>query len=873
MLPDELLADMKMSEKNRKTILTYTAAFMLPVAIILLVMLRLGITPFGDTSVFIWDAKLQHKDYYGYLWDLLHGNASIDYSTGKSLGGRMLGLIGFYIASPLNILLYFFQKSDIPVFMALMIVLRIGLCGVTSQFFIRIRSQLSLLPALFFSTAYALMEYNVYYCRNVMWLDGVIMLPLIAAGIWKLIRENKKVLLWISIPVAISANWYTGYMVCLMSGLYFIYEYFTYTNFHPIKTFKENWKIILRYVFTMLLGVSSSLVVLLPACMALIGGKATHNSVGLSGIIHFDLLHFFSGFEINAVVNKQSAPVIFCSAIMLISAVYYFFSENIRKKEKLTSAIFVMFLIASFCLQDLELLWTAFVKSSSYYFRFAFVVPFFMLVLSCRAWTAIAKNGVEKKSATFSVISILAVFYVLERSGELNTAPKTMALYALFIAATGVLIVLYKSSKRAALLCLCAMLVFELGYNSYKAFSDYDLSADEFSDYVDETEALLAELNEKAGGAFYRFEKNESYLTIADSGNTVATCESLLFHYNSIEHYSSAYDEKVDEFFSKIGYSDLASQSVFLCETYWNSPMVLTDSLLSVKYAVLSDDTFGYEKTEILSENPFDGDIYENEGALPLGFNVSTNACNIEYTDNPFENQNLLVSALTGENRELYLTPDTEFEEFDGDNEIYTITAVADGPLYLYIDSGKTHNNLYSKNCEIYVNGEKLQNCCTRFMMNTMLLGDFSAGDTVEVVIRHNTTDMDQHSIITAQLDTQQYAEVIEKLASGSESNLNIDGNIISGTYTTDTDSTVFLSIPYEESWTLYINGEEANILELAGTFIGFELTAGTHSIVLVYHTPGLRTGAVLSVTGMLIFLAYEIISTKERQKTAADLQ
>ena len=860
-----------MLKKNRNTILTYAAAFIIPVAIILLVMIILGITPFGDTSVFFWDAKLQHKDYYGYLWDLLHGNASIDYSAGKSLGGRMLGLIGFYISSPLNILLYFFDKSDIPTFMALMIVLRIGLCGVTSQFFIRSRSQFSMLPALFFSTAYALMEYNVYYCRNVMWLDGVIMLPLIAAGIWKLISENKKVLLWISVAVAIIANWYTGYMVCLMSGLYFIYEYFTYTNFHPIKTFKKNWKIILRYVLTLLLGVISSLVVLLPACMALIGGKATHNSVGFSGIIHFDLLHFFSGFEINAAVNDQSAPVIFCSAIMLISVVYYFFSKNIRKKEKLTSAIFGGFLIASFCLQDLELLWTAFVQSTSYYFRFSFVVPFFMLVLSCRAWTAICTKGVEKKATAFSVTSILVIFYVLARSDELNTASETMALYALFIAVTGVFIVLYKSCRRVirqgTMLCLCAMLIFELGYNSYKAFRDYYLSADEFSDYVDETEVLLAELNEKAGDTFYRFEKNESYLTIADSGNTIATCESLLFNYNSIEHYSSAYDEKVDEFLAKIGYSDLASESVFLCETYWNSPMVLTDSLLSVKYAVLSDDTFGYEKTEISSEIPFDGDIYENEGALPQGYNVSEDAYNLEYTDNPFENQSLLVSALTGESRELYLTPDTEFEGFDGNDEIYTITAVTDGPLYLYIDSGETHSNLYSRNCEVYVNGEKFQNCCTRFMMNTMLLGDYSAGDTVEVVIRHNTDDMDQHSVITAQLDTQQYAEVIEKLASGSESNLNIDGNIISGTYTTDTDSTVFLSIPYEESWTLYIDGEEADIQELAGAFIGFELTAGTHSIELVYHTSGLRMGAALSVAGTLIFIAYEIISKKRRKK------
>ena len=92
-------------------------AFCIPVLIICICFICLGITPFGDKTVLIWDAKLQHKDYYGYLWDVLHGKASLQYSAGKSLGGRMIGIIGFYIGSPLNIVLYFFKKTQIAEFM------------------------------------------------------------------------------------------------------------------------------------------------------------------------------------------------------------------------------------------------------------------------------------------------------------------------------------------------------------------------------------------------------------------------------------------------------------------------------------------------------------------------------------------------------------------------------------------------------------------------------------------------------------------------------------------------------------------------------------------------------------------------------------
>ena len=78
-------------------------AFVLPILVMLAVMAICGVIPFGSKSTLVWDSLLQHKDYYGYLWDVFHGKASIEYSAGKSLGGRMIGLIGFYISSPLNI--------------------------------------------------------------------------------------------------------------------------------------------------------------------------------------------------------------------------------------------------------------------------------------------------------------------------------------------------------------------------------------------------------------------------------------------------------------------------------------------------------------------------------------------------------------------------------------------------------------------------------------------------------------------------------------------------------------------------------------------------------------------------------------------------
>ena len=116
-----------------------------------------------------------------------------------------------------------------------------------------------------------------------------------------------------------------------------------------------------------------------------------------------------------------------------------------------------------------------------------------------------------------------------------------------------------------------------------------------------DAENVVDQLNADSGDTFYRYENNYNYLY--GLGREIATGESLLYGYNSIEHYSSAYDFNVDRFLANMGYSDIPGEKYFLCETYWNSPMLLADSLLSIKYVQLKDAATGYEDTGIKTKN------------------------------------------------------------------------------------------------------------------------------------------------------------------------------------------------------------------------------------------------------------------------------
>ena len=400
-------------------------------------------------------------------------------------------------------------------------------------------------------------------------------------------------------------------------------------------------------------------------------------------------------------------------------------------------------------------------------------------------------------------------------------------------------------------------------YNVYLAFSEYNNDVNAFTEYSLDAENVVDQLNADSGDTFYRYENNYNYLY--GLGREIATGESLLYGYNSIEHYSSAYDFNVDRFLANMGYSDIPGEKYFLCETYWNSPMLLADSLLSIKYVQLKDAATGYEDTGIKTKN---AEVYKNEYALPLGYPVSEDMGNLSFGSDPFKNQENLISAMTGKNTRVYNYVQTEYVRKDKkNNEVWKLSVANDGPVYVFVDGSDIHNSLYDHNCRIYANGEFVQNACHRFEINSMYLGDYKAGDEIELKIKRDTNKDKRHTIYAAQLDMAEFDNAVQQLKSGYTSNLNISGNKISGEVALDSDSEIFLSIPYEKTWSLTVDGKRADIEELADTFMGIKLSKGQHTIKMVYHTPGLRSGAVASVVGFVLYACMEVIRKRKYKK------
>ncbi|CAJ1230148.1 membrane protein [Levilactobacillus zymae] len=83
-----------------------------------------------------------------------------------------------------------------------------------------------------------------------------------------------------------------------------------------------------------------------------------------------------------------------------------------------------------------------------------------------------------------------------------------------------------------------------------------------------------------------------------------------------------------------------------------------------------------------------------------------------------------------------------------------------------------------------------------------------------------------------------------------------ITDNRVSGTLAAAQPSVLTTSIPYSDGWRLTVDGQATATQVVNDGFVGANLPAGHHRIVLTYRTPGLKLGLWLSLDGALLLLA-----------------
>lgn len=190
---------------------------MLISVIILIAFFSEKVFPFGDKILIYNDMQYQYLDFlcgFGICF------MEKTHCCILSIWGweAVITLLAYYLASPLNILSYFVQPEHMAEFLTLLIPLKLILCGIMA--YIYLEKRFAVLPffEVIMAVSYGLMGYNVLQCTNIMWLDGVMTLPLIALGIYRLVWERKSAVYFFALAYGIISNWYIGYMLCILQS-------------------------------------------------------------------------------------------------------------------------------------------------------------------------------------------------------------------------------------------------------------------------------------------------------------------------------------------------------------------------------------------------------------------------------------------------------------------------------------------------------------------------------------------------------------------------------------------------------------------------------------------------------------------------------
>lgn len=122
----------------------------------------------------------------------------------------------------------------------------------------------------------------------------------------------------------------------------------------------------------------------------------------------------------------------------------------------------------------------------------------------------------------------------------------------------------------------------------------------------------------------------------------------------------------------------------------------------------------------------------------------------------------------------------------------------------------------------------------------------------------YNFSDM---KIMTYSMDD--YIDKVTDLQKNGVNDIAINSNAVTGNIELDDSKFVCINIPKSNGWKAYINGEETEIYTANGMYMGILAQKGVNNITLVYQTPGLKIGLMITLVGFLILIIVYLCSRR----------
>ena len=112
-------------------------AFFIPVTALLILMITVGATPFGHRSMLYSDMWHQYFPFFKVFRKALISGDSLLFDWNIGMGMDYLGLISYYLASPLYLLSVLIPDSWVLPYFSLLVPLKLGLASLFFAIFLK----------------------------------------------------------------------------------------------------------------------------------------------------------------------------------------------------------------------------------------------------------------------------------------------------------------------------------------------------------------------------------------------------------------------------------------------------------------------------------------------------------------------------------------------------------------------------------------------------------------------------------------------------------------------------------------------------------------------------------------------------------------
>ncbi|OPJ60331.1 YfhO family protein [Clostridium oryzae] len=878
----------RINEKLRY-ILIYSALFALMGLIIF--------SPFiAEHKSFVWisDGTDQHYTsliYYSrYLRNLIkkifiEGKFELpmwDFKIGQ--GSDILTTLSYYcIGDPLTVLSIFFDEAKMEMCYNFLTILRLYLSGLSFSaycFYIK-QSKLSTLTG---ALVYTFCGYALLALRHPFFLNPLIYLPILFLGIDKILKKEKPFIFVGIVFISAISNFYFLYMLSLQVFIYAVIRYFYIDE--TSKRLKDFLVAAVKAFMYYMLGIAMAAFVLLPIILVMKETSRFGESRG--GLICIYPIQYysevFSSLFYIPRINYWSCLGYPATGVFVVLSLFHSKSPNFKQLK-----IAFIIGVACFTIPAAAYLFNGFAYvSNRWIFGFSFVTALVFAVVQPHL-----KNHINQStwaSVTVWIVLLLDVnifIWLIGYKGEyIPAAALIVSSAAVFFAYKYRSCFGYRGFEYifAALtiisICVNGNLLYNRRYR--KVINEFSYKNEYLKNIINSPMKLAAKIKDSD---FFRVDTYRWCFTKAGERREVSDNEAMLLNYRGISTYFSLINPNYSRYINKLDVIGILD----LNRIYSLDNRTTLNALASVKYFLSSAKQhsavpYGYEpiKKMHLAEDQIT--LYKNKYFLPLGYTYTSSikASDFEKLDLIDKQQVMLEKVILeddinigGNDKKLYSSkvikvPYKEIRNQKIDIKYYrpyhvhnySFKTVPNSEVYVVIKNVKftgaskfyliaeTDNTI--KFAKFYNKGEAYYFGRKNAVIN---LGYFknSISDFMLYVNKAGELSYDEMNIVCVPMND--YADKINVLKDERLENISVSNNTVSGNITIRQNKILYLSIPYSSGWKVKVDGKNALIYKANIMYMAVPLQKGNYNVELTYCTPGLKTGAAISIGASILFI------------------